>query len=438
MTHSGFANRRERRTFEAMDRMERVRTFQTHEREPSNALERELVRIQELLGAELSTLAYRRVCEEELAKYVESWATTRRWVRLAEEMRACHTHGTVHLYYLAPPDEPVPDAEIYGHVIMWDHKCGQTCLCPFEARENQQRLCNRYVPAMLEWKRQKPGVRRLFYCVISPPNVPAGITLWQAKRDLMARFGTWMRQTRDVTDADRERYGWSARKKKMPRWLAPDRDARGPRAKGIHGAFVHQEDPLSRLDDWNVHLNVLFLVEGPFDFEALQAEWGCQVKIRDLEEEPVPDWWAGPRPRKRLTSAELRLVMLEVVKYAAELVASKSDRKGEAPPVVQWPPERFREWFRAQKPRRDENDKLVGSFRRTRSFGCLHGIGDPASTLDLDLAFPVGDLSWLGDTYGVSLIPGDNFSGSRAERRHLWRGDPHEPQPPPPHERLAA
>lgn len=421
---SAFASRRDRRTADALSRKAEARQFQQQHARPSSLLERELVRVQELLADELSTLAYRRVCELAIADYIESWASTLRWQALAQRMRGCHVNGSVHLYYTVGDPE-----QIYGHLIMWDHKCGETQLCPHEARENQQRLAKKYVAAMLEWKAERPGRRRIFTAVISPPNVPVG-ELWQSKRELMARFATWLRQSRDVTDADRKRYGWTQHKKKMPRWLAPDRDARGARAEGIHGAFVHQEDPLSRIDDWNVHLNVLFLVEGKFDYRQIQAEWGCQVKIRDLEAQPAQGSFDRHR-RRKLTSEDLRLQMLEVVKYAAELVASKSDRKGEAPPLVQWPPERFREWYRGQKPRQREDGKRVGSFRRTRTYGCLHGVPDPEPDFDLDLTFPVGEIVWTGRAYGVSLIPADNFPSSNADKRHQWGVHDFEARAPP-------
>lgn len=250
-----------------------------------------------------------RVCiEQEVADYVyqvgaDNWRNDLR--DKARSMYDCHRSGPIGV---------MPNGT---RMIAWNHKCENVRLCPHAAREETQRLAEIYIEGIREWLAESPS-RRVQYAVLTVPNYPAG-ALAEGKRELFTRFSSW-------------RSGIPA----------------------IAGALVTQEDPLSARGDWNVHLNVLVMVDGAFDWKAAREAWGANIDFQTVN------------PGNLMGS------VLELVKYATKLTATPShpeqadwvgDRHDGAPALVQWPHARFLEWYDAQQ-----------GFRRTRSYGCLYAI----------------------------------------------------------------
>lgn len=262
---------------------------------------------QEVLEDELEGRAERRDWECRLADYIDEVAAQFfdvRLERLARSMRDCRQTGTV------------GQREDGSHTFMWDHKCGQVRLCPDEARTEQQRVVNKYQP-LLEWFKQKKPTHRLFYCVLSLPNERPG-QLRNMKHRIFQYFKTWTKR------------------------LGDDHGMK------IHGSLVTQEDPLSAHDDWNVHLNVILCVEGPFSYEDARAAWGFNVHFDEIDGK----------------TQSVRSALMELIKYSAKPVGGDVFQERDpdaAPGMTDWPPGRWYEWWRAQQ-----------GFRRTRAYGCLY------------------------------------------------------------------
>ncbi|OWP47354.1 hypothetical protein, partial [Pseudomonas nitroreducens] len=141
----------------------------------------------------------------------------------------------------------------------------------------------------------------------------------------------------------------------------------------IAGVLAVQEDPLSALGTWNGHLNLIILVEGPFDYAAFRAEWGFNVEIKEI-------------PLKHLASA-----FLEVCKYQAKAVSMGDKKDGSNQPgMVEWEPALWLEWWRANT-----------GFRRTRSYGVLFGVPKPIKPLELQHKIWLGRVRWDGGSYRV-------------------------------------
>lgn len=251
------------------------------------------------------------------------------------------------------------------HITAWDDKVNCVRICPDEAREETQRLTRKYSPEIFRLLQANPDYR-LFYAVYTSPNVPAG-KLREGKR----------RQYRDFSNFHRS--AW-----------AKDR---------IKGSFVIQEDPLATNDkDWNVHLNVIHVVKGRFDYKTVRQKWGYNVEIRQIKGTPE----------------DIAKAFLEVVKYAAKHIGEKSEdgRHTKSKGMTSWDFDQFHEWFTAGK-----------GFRRSRSYGCLYrfdGIPDRGIALE--------DVQWIGSIrhdgtayqvhlkknsgqpFGVDLIQADNFA----------------------------
>lgn len=344
----------------------------------------QLAEIRAELELEAEDRARRRRAEHELADYIE--ATQPDMADKVESMRTCRTAGCVGIR---------PGG---GHVVAWDHKCGDVRLCPDEAREETRRLASKYVPTVQQWVQAKP-TRRVFYAVFTFGNFEPG-RLAHGKHYLFKRFKAWQDRKRPCTEADRRRWGYGPKKRKVPEF------------PGLKGSLVIQEDPLSASGEWNVHLNALLLVEGEFDFKRVRDTWGCNVELREI----------------RSDTASLARTMNEIVKYAAAHVGGKSvekhaDGSSQAPPMTGWPGDLWREWFDAQQ-----------GFRRTRSYGALYKVPKP-DTESLE------DVEWVGaikftdaGNYWVDLIPGDNFlnrAAAKAARPAPGYKFP-DPRPPPP------
>lgn len=257
-------------------------------------------------------------------------------------------------------------------VTIWDDKSGLSKLDPDEAREESQRLAERYGAHVLKLAQEGRG---LHYLVMTIPNVAAG-GLAKAQKDLCKKWVNFKRIQRDKNKAFPE----------------------------IVGDLVIVESPLAADGRWNVHLNVLLVTQRPFHagmYERIRREWKFNCFMRPVKGD----------------AGEIARAFNELIKYGARTVPEKSDDKAsrhqsDAPAMIEWPASRFVEWFDAQH-----------GFRRTRTYGCLYGKKVPKpEPRSLD------DVTWLGairltpDGFRaelplISLIPGDKSTTRRRDRQ---------------------
>lgn len=267
----------------------------------------------------------RRVAEHALADYIESLDFPP--PDLVKRLRSCRMRGAV---------GRKPDGRF---IVAWESKCSLGRLCPDEARAETLRLIEKYVHDIRIWISRKPG-RRVHYGVFTARNVPPG-ELAAEKRRLFDHFKAWLAHEYHACPLEPTGDGYArTRRRKL---------AAFPQ---VQGALVVQEDPLSASDDWNVHLNVLLLTEGRFDYGEARELWGSNLHFQVIE------------------PGNLTRAVLEVVKYATQIVPTKSADKRDrhstdAPAMIEWPSARWAEWWRAQQ-----------RFRRTRSYGCLYALDE--------------------------------------------------------------
>lgn len=254
-------------------------------------------------------------------------------------------------------------------VTIWDDKSNLARLDPDEAREETQRLAERYVPAIATMAKEGAGIH---YAVFTLPNADVGkLALCQKK--IFRRYSNMLRKQ-------------LAKKKLFPE---------------IRGSIAVCESPLAAGgDSWNVHLNVILVTRSRFEpglYKRLRDAWYWNVEIKPIKGD------AGSLVRS----------FNELVKYATAAIPEKSTEKSRtgkspAPAMTEWAPERFVEWWRAQH-----------RFRRTRTYGELYGSKVPKpEPLGID------DVTWHGVMHCtpdrfyaqvplIDLIPGDNLSTRR-------------------------
>lgn len=340
-------------------------------------------KVRDTLDSALEPYALRRQAERALADYIDkvscSQFGTLELRGICRAMRECRCKSPVGIK---------PDG---GRIYAWDCKCGYVRLCPDEARAETKRLAAKYVPELIRWVKEKP-TRRIYYCVFTSPNFPAG--------DLLGG----------------KRWQFDAYKQFRKHEYIKGR---------VLGSLVVQEDPLSVWHDWNVHLNAILCVEGEFDYAKARAAWGHHVYFKEQ-----------PRDIAKLTAA-----VRELVKYSAKHTGTASEEafvsgKSEAPPMTAWPHARWLEWWHAQRPSR--SDGGVSAFRRTRSYGCLNGLKFEPERIDLKSVIWIGSVEYGASGHyvahlnkAVTLIPEDNFSRNDRQRDNL-RGYWRETGPPDP------
>lgn len=265
----------------------------------------------------------RRDAEQALAAYVQNVVIPEAALheievlkKLHEGMAACRTSGQ-HGVGLNSKGSVVENR------FQWHVKCRKSKLCPDEARLEGVRIAERYLPPVEDWL-DGGSKRRAFYLVMTKPNYAVG-SLHDAKRDMFRDF---------VNFLERIRHNKKTRR----------------RVGNIQGALVVQEDPLSALGDWNVHLNVVLLVDGHFEWDECRKEWGgFNIYFKQLEREDLPDTFR------------------ELCKYQAKATSVGNEHaKTKQPGMVDWPAACWLEWWRANH-----------GFRRTRSYGVLYGIPEP-------------------------------------------------------------
>ena len=292
-----------------------------------------------------------------LADYIESKVLPQYFdfkiLTAAEKLRAARQTGT----YGRRPDGSL--------VTIWDDKSGLSKLDPDEAREESQRLAERYGAHVLQLAKQGKG---LHYMVLTIPNVPAG-ELAEAQQAL---FRKWVNFKRTQCN----------KQKAFPE---------------IIGDLVIMEAPLAADGKWNVHLNVLLVTERPFHaglYERIRRAWKFNCFMRPVSGD----------------AGEIARAFNELLKYGMRAVPEKSHSKAsqhatDAPAMIEWPAERFVEWFEAQQ-----------GFKRTRTYGCLYGEEVPKpEPQSLDGVVWLGSMT-LAPTFFrvqvplVTLILGDKYT----------------------------
>lgn len=258
-------------------------------------------------------------------------------------------------------------------IVYWDDKAGLSRLCPDDAREEAMRLRRRVLPTL---EALQDSGHQLTYAVLTTPNVGAG-----KLRDEMRAICLRLRRLLKAKDDDGAR-------------IFPQ----------IKGALAVLEAPLGGARDWNVHLNVIFVTKGFFDWKALRHQWHWDVHLKLL-----------PKGAGAVGAA-----LTELIKYAVAATVTKSAehlvKQGRVPPppMLEWTPRELREWLYAMK-----------GFRRTRAYGALYGLQKPE-------AEDVGPVVWLGRVEFqrragryvctlplLSSIPEDKSSGRSGAERWL-------------------
>ena len=344
--------------FAPAERENKARTF-----EPIDNTEADVVRaLQDKVLGEFARWNVRRYAEHKIADYL---ATNCVYYELVEKLIECRLSGCDG--YRDRGDGSVK------HVVAWDYKCNLTRLCPDEAREEQMRIAERYTPPAAEWQRAAPR-RQIQYCVLTWPNIAIG-ELARYKR-LMAKHAA----------------GWL---KGMP-------------CRAVKGALCAQEDPLAADGSWNLHTNLLLMVEGRFDWSMARQDW--YKRTRQLFDDKHRDFQVH---FVDVTKGDLTRTLMELCKYSVKHISCKTDgtidrvatltqTASTAPPLTDWPVERFIEWWEAGK-----------NFRRTRSYGVLYKV--PA----LERIGAYAGVVWTGrikfnrqtgeyERTPIDLIPADN------------------------------
>lgn len=228
------------------------------------------------LGKWKTTHRQRRKIEHQLADRFEAMGFIPEKV---QKMRCCRMHGNWGDRDRAGSVKPV---------IAWDAKCGEVRLCPDEARAEQRRMVRRYKPACLASVKAKPTRRRIQKAVMTWPNAPAG-QLKKFKKLMFAEHAKLI--------------------KKFP---------------VIRAALVSQEDPLSADGNWNVHLNVIYLIEGKFDWDKFVAAWHERT-AHLFPESRATHFQIDLQQLPRLDERELEKAIIECIKYPVKHVTEKSN-----------------------------------------------------------------------------------------------------------------
>lgn len=301
----------------------------------------------------------RKKIEIALADYIESkcapLAPELNLVKLSEKLRNCRTAGNHGIRF---------GDDWARREIMWDAKCGQSKLCPFESREEGQRLAEKYLPTVQRFAdisyfdakaKKKRNVYKIHFGVLTRKNVPYG-QLAREKNELFELTGRLI----DTAKYLSENYYSGSKKVRRRKGGETDEEYKlrmqqEISIKSIRGALVVQEDPVGTSPGWNVHNNIIFITCGHFNYDDASAWMRANLNQLSL---------GGARS---LDPAKLSSSFLELCKYQVAAIIEKShdENHKSAPGMLEWPPEIWLEWYRANR-----------GFRRTRSYGVLFDLDD--------------------------------------------------------------
>lgn len=287
--------------------------------------------------------------------------------------------------------DPFDDVE--RPAVQWTNRAGLVKLCPDDAREDQQRATNLYTDRIVDLGDDGNLIR---FAVFTMPNAPQ----WHLAACIDATFARFRNEiVYGRTD------GKVARKIGDPMRRFPN----------LLGAWACLETPLSaryaydRPNAWNVHLNVLCVFrpdeqhpKGWPDYAKFAETWGARIHWQEVQ--------AG-------SGDATRAAIRELVKYPLKAVSLKTLEKAssgntQAPPLIEWPPEYFVEWWQAHK-----------GLRRARAWGALYANGWPRPPArDLDKCDWLGRIKLSVAGCDVSRPFGD-YMAARDRARELteWR-----------------
>jgi hypothetical protein len=310
-----------------------------------------------------SSFEQRRKAEHALADYMRSGLATDYGLSLPFDEREsindqafahtlCRVDAVTHLYddngsvarqFAAGDGVDAINAASRGQlrtVQHYQHKCSKAKYCPDEARAEGRRLYRYYTQHAIRHL-NRGGARSVQFGVLTVSNVPFS-GLEQAKQEIHARFNRI--------------------KTHFPQLI---------------GALVTTECPMG-LDGktWNLHMNVLMLLEGRFDWESWNAMWGewCHFtswrEMRKKTIEKLRRNGASERDIAKLTDEQvLENAFRELCKYVSKIVGEKKHtiygHARESKPMTQWNFEQFVEWRQA-----------MTGYRRTRGYGVLFDAGN--------------------------------------------------------------
>lgn len=242
---------------------------------------------------------------------------------------------------------------------MYDSKAECPLLCPDDAREEGDRLRRRYLPHLLDWASQPR--RSVHSIVFTWPHAAAG-GLAARMRSLLLDVAQLLKSTPDVV-----------------------------------GSLLVEESPLSAARNWNVHVNAIVMVDAPvLDYQELRRRWHWQLEARKVEGD----------------EDELHAALRELLKYPVQAMPSKSlehsasttesQNVTPAPALTQWTAAEFLEWWDAHQ-----------RFRRTRSYGRLHGISKPPPESVEGFVVVGWFHMWQGRLYARTLL--DSIQGYNSQ-----------------------
>lgn len=371
------------------------------------------------------------------------------------------------------------DALDGSFVTQFTNRAGLVKLCPADARNEAKRVADAYVPVLVAATEAGCIVRA---CVATIENASPGHLAAASEGCLDRIKREWLFALRADRAPARDGKPTRSFAKRLLKWSCA-----APRCKGtltlqrggtkqracnkcgglrghykldfgrrfpwLIGAWVCMETPLSgRYKDdpahaWNVHANVILVFAPPPpatqvvpgsgwvvirgqvlpDYKMLREAWGANLEFYDNEFR---------------AAGEVEGALRELIKYPVKTVAEKSFRELDArktkmlwtepniyraPPLTEWPPELYDEWWTAWLAR-----------RRTTSYGTLFGVKTRGERRNYALC------EWLGTIHvtpagvrvsditlqpwwekgGIDSIMGNKFAGhSGADPPGEWGDD---------------
>jgi len=314
----------------------------------------------------------RRKIERQIAAYIRGKVAPLGIIHnaneIADKLDSCRLKGIVGVH---------PEGK---KIFQWQYKCGLNKLCPDEAKSEQQRLSKRYMPAVEKWL--DGNRRRTFQYGVFTIKNPAPGELHVAIRDIYKRFAAMLKHKS---------------------------------CEAVKGCLVTLEDPLSQVYDndtgeitgeysWNVHLNVMFLIDGHFDWETVQREWGAGIRFQSAQDMTN---LAKARGRDTDRRSVLLSAFQELLKYSVKHLTGDGGKTKTVDGVqrvsigmVDWPAMRFVEWWQAHH-----------AYRRTRSYGALFRVDDDHERLDMSLIQWIGTVGYdtQDNRYSVAVNRGSSI-----------------------------